>query len=69
LAQDIGRGLGAGDLVLAVPRDQHAKLRAPVADVILANDLVAKETQHAGEDVADNRCAQMADVHLFGNVG
>ena len=49
--------------------DEHAELRAEVADVILADDGVAEELQHAGEGVADDGGAQVADVHLLGDVG
>ena len=48
--------------------DQHAELRAPVADVVLADDLVALELDHAAERVADDGAAQVSDVHLLGDV-
>jgi hypothetical protein len=48
--------------------DQHAERRAPVADVALADHLVARELEHARERVADDRRAQMADVHLLRDV-
>ena len=49
--------------------DEHAELRAEVADVVLADDGVALEFKHAGECVAEDRGAEMADVHLLGDVG
>ena len=48
--------------------DQHAERRAPVADVVLADDAVAEEVEHAHQRVADDRGAQVADVHLLGDV-
>ncbi len=42
--------------------------RAPVADVVLANDGVTDELEHAHQRVADERGAQVADVHLLGHV-
>jgi hypothetical protein len=48
--------------------DEHAEGRAPVADVVLADDGVADELQHAHQRVADDRGAQVADVHLLGHV-
>ena len=49
--------------------DEHPKLRPPVAHVIVAYDLVAREFEDAGDGVADDRAAQMADVHFLGQVG
>ncbi len=48
--------------------DQHAERRAPVADVVLTDDVVAEEVEHAHEGVADQRGAQVPDVHLLGDV-
>ncbi len=48
--------------------DEHAELGAPVADVVLADHAVAFELQQPAEAVADDRAAEMADVHLFGDV-
>ena len=47
----------------------HAELRAPVADVIVADHVVAGELQHPAQRVADHRRADMADVHRLGDVG
>ena len=48
---------------------QHAELRAPVADVVVGDDAVAEQAQHAREAVAENRGADVADVHRLGDVG
>ena len=47
---------------------QHAELRSPVADVVLAMDGVPLELEHARDAVADDGAAQVADVHLLGQV-
>ncbi len=49
--------------------DEHAKLRAPVAHMILPNDAMALKGKHARDGIADDRRAQMADVHFLGDVG
>ncbi len=46
----------------------HAELRAPVADVVVADDLMAEEPQHAAQRVADHRRADVAHVHGLGHV-
>ena len=46
----------------------HAKLRAPVADVVVGDDLVPHEAGDAGERVADEGAADVADVHRLGDV-
>ena len=48
--------------------NQHTELGAPVADVVGANDLVAEELQRAYGGVADDGGANVAHVHLFGDV-
>ena len=48
---------------------QHPELRAPVAEVVHADDAVTLELEHAHERVADHGRAQVADVHLLGHVG
>ena len=60
----------SGDVLADVEQvlDEHAERAAPVADVVLADDVVADERQHAHERVADHRRAQVADVHLLGDV-
>jgi hypothetical protein len=48
--------------------DQHAERRPPVADVVLADDPVAERGQDARERVAEDRAAEVADVHLLRDV-
>ena len=48
--------------------DEHAEWCAPVADVVLTDDRVAEEFVGAGQGVADDGGAQVADVHLLGHV-
>ena len=55
-------------LLLNQISDQHAKLRTPVADVVLTDDSVAHKFQHARNAVADDAGTQMADVHFFGQI-
>ena len=49
--------------------DEHAERCAPVADVVLPDHVVAEELHHPHQRVADHGRAQVADVHLLGNVG
>ena len=49
--------------------DQHAKRSTPIADVILFGDPVSNKGEHAHNGIADNRGAEMPNVHLFGHVG
>ena len=71
-------GVGVGDEQLRLGRvlphleevlDEHAEGRAPVPDVVLPDDVVAQVLERAGEGVADDRGAEVADVHLLGDVG
>ena len=66
----LGRSTGGAEPVRPLPKvlDEHAELRAPIADVILAHDLVPTEVEDAGQRIADDRGAQVADVHLLGDV-
>ena len=48
---------------------QHAELRAPVAHMVLADDLVPQKVQHTRQAVTDDGRTQVADVHFFGQVG
>jgi hypothetical protein len=50
------------------PVENHAELGAPVPDVIVGDDLVPHKCGDACETVADDRAADVADVHRFGNV-
>ena len=56
-----------GKLVAEVS-DEHAELGAPVADVVESEDVVADELEQAADAVADDCRAQVADVHLLGDV-
>ena len=59
--------LAVQEMLVAVK--DHAELRAPVADVIVADHFVAGEPQHPPQGVADHGGADMADVHRLGDVG
>ena len=51
-------------------RQNHAaELRAPVADVVLLDDAVALEIEHAHQSISDDRRAEVADVEFLGDVG
>ena len=51
------------------PINDHAKLRAPVADVIVTDHFVPKKLRDAGERIAEHDAADVTDVHRFGHVG
>ncbi len=70
-AQLVDRRLRERRLVdeVLVAVDDHPELRAPVADVVVADHAVAEELQHAVEGVADHGRADVADVHRLGDVG
>ena len=55
--------------VLVEVLDQHPELGAPVAEVVLPDHGGAEVAEHPREAVADDRRAQVADVHLLGDVG
>ena len=75
----IAAGSGVGGFrpaaaMLGDPRRQHgddqqAHLEAPVAEVGVAQHLVAAEPVEPLDGLADDRGAQVADVHLLGDVG
>ena len=48
--------------------DDHAKLRAPIADMIVADDVVAEEGGDPRERVTQDSAANMADVHRLRHV-
>ena len=56
-------------LLLDQISDQHAKLRTPVADVVLADNVVAHKFQYARNAVADDAGTQVADVHFLCQIG
>ncbi len=77
-AGSLVEGVRVGDeqtgLVRALPDveqvlDEHAERRAPVADVVLADDVVPQVLESASDRVADDGRAQVPDVHLLGDVG
>ena len=49
--------------------DEHAHLQPPVAEVDVADDVVAAEAEESLEAFADDAGAQVADVHGLGDVG
>ena len=59
-----------GDVFAEVEQmlDQHAERTAPVADVVLADHVVAEELEHPHQRVADHGRAEVAGVHLLGDV-
>jgi uncharacterized protein (TIGR02996 family) len=48
--------------------DEQAEGRAPVADVVVANDLVPREREQPRQGVADDRAPEVPDVHLLRDV-
>ena len=48
--------------------DELAHLQAPIAEMHVADHLVADEAEHARERVADDERAQMAGMHGLGDV-
>ena len=54
---------------MLVTIDNHPKLRAPVAEVVVADRLVAEEFQGAVQAIADDGAADVAHVHRLGDVG
>ena len=49
--------------------DQHAELRAPVADMIEAQHIAAEKFEQPRQALADNRRANMAHMQLLGDIG
>lgn len=49
--------------------DDDAELGTPVADMVVAVNGGAAETEDALDSFADDHGADVADVHLFGGVG
>jgi hypothetical protein len=73
LVEGVGVGLqqlrlGAVLAHLEEVLDEHAEGGAPVADVVLAHGRVAELLEGAHDRVADDGGAQVADVHLLGDV-
>jgi hypothetical protein len=49
--------------------DHHPELGTPVTDVVLPYDGVPGVRQNVAQGIADHRRAEVADVHLLGDVG
>ena len=49
--------------------NHHAKLRAPVADVIVSDHFMPEKLRDARQRVAKHRAADVTDVHRLGHVG
>ena len=60
------RGLIPG--VLPAPED-HAELRSPVAQVVVADHMMAQGLEDPGQAVADHGRADVPHVHRLGDVG
>jgi len=56
-------------VLVADSHDQQAHLKAPVAEVGVAQDLVAAEAVDAFDGFADDRRPQVAHVHRLGHIG
>ena len=48
--------------------DDHPELRAPIADVVIADGLMSEELERAIDAVADDGRTNMADVHRLGDI-
>ena len=62
----ISIGLHIDEMPIAV--DDHAELRAPIAEMIVRDYFVPDETENSGKSVANDRRANMADVHRLGDI-
>ena len=51
-----------------VPVDEDSELEAPVAEVVVGDDGVVERAEDAGEGVADDGAAEVADVQRLGDV-
>src|SRR5690554_5812361 len=54
--------------IFAHPDDEEAKLRAPIAEVIVADHLMPAELKHARDRIADDGRAEMPNVHLLRDI-
>ena len=68
-ASKLRQQLGQRRVLVQHGDDQQAHLEAPVAEVGVAQHLVAAEAVEPLDRLADDRGAQVADVHLLGDVG
>ena len=68
LAHGIGRVARLVARVFPSPED-HAELRAPVAQMVVSNHTMAQRRVDPGQAVADHRRAQVPHVHRLGDIG
>jgi hypothetical protein len=71
-ALHLGDGVGLQRFAVHAPLppgEQHPELGAPIAQVIVGDDLVAQQAERARQTIAQNGRADMADVHGLGHVG
>ena len=66
-------GVEVGDAAPSLPGldealDQHAELGAPVPEVVLADDLVSEMGVEPHQAVAEDRRAEVTDVHLLRSI-
>src|SRR5205807_9043107 len=48
--------------------DHHAKLRPPIADVIVTNNVVTEELRDARESIAQKGAANVSDMHRLRDI-
>ena len=63
----MGTGIGVEKMLIAI--NNHAELGAPVADVIVANHIMAEEAQCAADGIADHCRTNVAHMHWLGHIG
>ena len=51
------------------PVNDFSKLGAPIANVVICDNVVSEKAGHAYEAIPENRAANMANVHGFGDIG
>ena len=68
LLERIGGERGGVKVALISP-DELAELRAPVAVMVVANDLCSAEFQQTADGLSNDGRAQMTDMHLLRGVG
>jgi hypothetical protein len=53
---------------LAHPDDEQPELSAPIAEVVVADNVMTHERQDSRDRIANDRRAQVSDMHLLGDV-
>ena len=53
----------------SITEDQHAKLRSPIADMIVSDYMMAKKPQRARDRVADDSRTNVTDMHGLCDIG